>query len=192
MLSCEQAAASSTPMTRSAFLWMSSRWVSWRFLGEEAIQLIEACIIFHDAIRTASTTGDLYTYTSMRTSTWTSMWTISPPKLIASATSWPSYVVLVCGPGDFLQFYTTFVRPTVEYAAPVWHAGITAKQCDQLEAIHPTLLTQDHLSQPVIPPGPAPYSSADPPRQACQPVQNFRSFVAGKRRPGPLVPKPAQ
>ena len=34
-----------------------------------------------------------------------------------------------------LQFYTTFVRPTVEYAAPVWHAGITAKQCDQLEAV---------------------------------------------------------
>ena len=36
---------------------------------------------------------------------------------------------------DLLQFYTTFVRPTVEYAAPVWHAGITAKQRDQLEAI---------------------------------------------------------
>jgi len=36
---------------------------------------------------------------------------------------------------DLLQFYATFVRPTVEYAAPVWHAGITAKQYDQLEAI---------------------------------------------------------
>ena len=31
---------------------------------------------------------------------------------------------------NLLQFYTTFVRPTVEYAAPVWHADITAKQCD--------------------------------------------------------------
>ena len=27
-----------------------------------------------------------------------SMWTTSPPKLIASATSWPSYIVLACRP----------------------------------------------------------------------------------------------
>ena len=27
------------------------------------------------------------------------MWTISPPKLMASATSWPSYVLLACRPG---------------------------------------------------------------------------------------------
>ena len=33
------------------------------------------------------------------TSDGTSTWTISPPELIASATSWPSYVVLACRPG---------------------------------------------------------------------------------------------
>ena len=36
---------------------------------------------------------------------------------------------------DLLRFYTTFVRPTVEYAAPVWHASLTGKQSDKVEAV---------------------------------------------------------
>ena len=32
-------------------------------------------------------------------------------------------------------FYTTFVRPTVECAAPVWHPDITDKLSDKLEAV---------------------------------------------------------
>ena len=57
---------------------------------------------------------------------------------------------------------------------------------------HPTFLIQGHLSRPVILQGPAPYLSTDPLRLACQPVHNFRGFVADARRSDPLVSKPAQ
>ena len=34
-----------------------------------------------------------------------------------------------------LRFYTTFIRPTLEYAAPVWHPGLTQQLSEQLEGV---------------------------------------------------------
>jgi len=39
--------------------------------------------------------------------------------------------------GDILHFYTTVIRPVLEYACPVWHTSITNEQClESIEAIH--------------------------------------------------------
>ena len=46
-----------------------------------------------------------------------------------------------------IQFYTTFVKPTFEYAAPVWHASIKAKQRDQLEAVQRSALSTIYPDQ---------------------------------------------
>ena len=101
-------------------------------------------------------------------------WDQQVDNMTAKSNSKSYFLTVPCCAGvhtrDLIQFYTTFVRPTVKYTAPVWHVSITAKQRDQLEAIHPTFLTQDHLSRPVIPPRPTSYWSADPSYQACQPV----------------------
>jgi len=37
--------------------------------------------------------------------------------------------------GDMLHFYTTVIRPVLEYAYPVWHTSITNEQCIRLESI---------------------------------------------------------
>jgi len=34
-----------------------------------------------------------------------------------------------------LHFYTTVIRPVLEYACPVWHTSITNEQCIRLESI---------------------------------------------------------
>jgi Domain of unknown function (DUF1891) len=36
---------------------------------------------------------------------------------------------------DLLMFYTTVIRPVLEYASVVWHHSITAAQSDRLEAL---------------------------------------------------------
>ena len=36
---------------------------------------------------------------------------------------------------DLLHFYTAIVRPVLEYACLVWHAGLTARQCNTIENI---------------------------------------------------------
>ena len=36
---------------------------------------------------------------------------------------------------DLLHFYTTVVRPILEYACPVWHSGLTNAQSDALESM---------------------------------------------------------
>ena len=36
---------------------------------------------------------------------------------------------------DLILIYTSFVRPTVEYATPVWSSGITKQQCNTIERI---------------------------------------------------------
>ena len=36
---------------------------------------------------------------------------------------------------DLLHFYTTVVRPVLEYACPVWHPGLTAAHCELLESV---------------------------------------------------------
>ena len=36
---------------------------------------------------------------------------------------------------DLLHFYTTVVRPVLEYACPVWHSGLTAAHCELLESV---------------------------------------------------------
>jgi len=37
---------------------------------------------------------------------------------------------------DLLCFYTTIIRPVLEYACPVWHSSLTAAQSRALESIH--------------------------------------------------------
>jgi hypothetical protein len=39
------------------------------------------------------------------------------------------------GVEHLLKFYTTYVRPTLDYAAPVWHPGISAQLSDRLESV---------------------------------------------------------
>ncbi|KAI8489106.1 hypothetical protein Bbelb_330910 [Branchiostoma belcheri] len=36
---------------------------------------------------------------------------------------------------DLIQVYTSYVRPVVEYCAPVWHSGLTSSQTVRLERI---------------------------------------------------------
>ena len=36
---------------------------------------------------------------------------------------------------DLLRTYTVFIRPTVEYAAPVWHSSLSNSQSSEIEAI---------------------------------------------------------
>ena len=36
---------------------------------------------------------------------------------------------------DMLHFYVGFIRPVLEYAAPVWHTSLTNEQSDHLESI---------------------------------------------------------
>jgi len=37
--------------------------------------------------------------------------------------------------GDLVCFYTTVIRPVLEYASVVWHHGLTQAQADRLEAL---------------------------------------------------------
>ena len=36
---------------------------------------------------------------------------------------------------DLLPYYVSLIRPTLEYACPVWHSSITSEQSDTLENI---------------------------------------------------------
>ena len=36
---------------------------------------------------------------------------------------------------DLVSIYCSYVRPVLEYCAPVWHSGLTDKQNDQIERI---------------------------------------------------------
>ena len=38
-------------------------------------------------------------------------------------------------PPDHLRIFTSFVRPILEYTAPVWHFGLTAEQSVRLERV---------------------------------------------------------
>ena len=38
-------------------------------------------------------------------------------------------------PQDLLVIYKSIVRPTVEYASPVWHTGLTDQQTKEIERI---------------------------------------------------------
>ena len=42
--------------------------------------------------------------------------------------------------GDLVRCYCTFVRPLLEYAAPVWHPGLTIQQSDVLEQVQRQVL----------------------------------------------------
>ena len=43
-------------------------------------------------------------------------------------------------PNELVKVYTSLVRPTVEYACQVWHAGLTSAQTDMLESIQERVL----------------------------------------------------
>ena len=49
---------------------------------------------------------------------------------------------------DLIMFYTTFVRPTLEYAAPMWHASISDALSDKLEGVHRSSLKTIYQSCP--------------------------------------------
>ena len=36
---------------------------------------------------------------------------------------------------DLLHYYKSVIRPTIEYACPVWQSGLTNEQCDRLESL---------------------------------------------------------
>lgn len=36
---------------------------------------------------------------------------------------------------DLLHFYTSFIRPVLEYACPAWHTSITTDQCNRIEYV---------------------------------------------------------
>ena len=36
---------------------------------------------------------------------------------------------------DMLRFYIADIRPVIEYAAPVWHTGLTAELAESLESV---------------------------------------------------------
>ena len=42
--------------------------------------------------------------------------------------------------GDLVRCYCTFVRPLLEYAAPVWHPGLIIQQSDVLEQVQRQVL----------------------------------------------------
>ena len=35
-----------------------------------------------------------------------------------------------------VKVYNTYIRPLLEYCAPVFHAGLTARQAQQIERVH--------------------------------------------------------
>ena len=43
-------------------------------------------------------------------------------------------------PNELVKVYTSLVRPTVEYACQVWHAGLTKGQTEMLESIQERVL----------------------------------------------------
>ena len=45
---------------------------------------------------------------------------------------------------QLLKFYTTFFRPGLEYAASVWHSGITQKLSDNIERVQQASLSIIH------------------------------------------------
>jgi len=46
---------------------------------------------------------------------------------------------------DLLCFYSTVIRPVLEYACPVWHSSLTAAQTKALESYHLSLLIRAGL-----------------------------------------------
>jgi len=38
-------------------------------------------------------------------------------------------------PDDLYHFYTTVIRPILEYACPVWHSSLTVEHSNRIEAI---------------------------------------------------------
>ena len=36
---------------------------------------------------------------------------------------------------DLYHFYTTVIRPILEYACPVWHSGLTVEHSNRIEVI---------------------------------------------------------
>ena len=94
-------------------------------------------------------------------------------------------------PAHLVHFYITFIRPILEYAAPVWHPGLTQRQSHQLEtvqrlalrSIYPALPYRLALLTTGLP------RLADRRRQLCHDFANsaiespdFRHWFPGRRR----------
>ena len=66
-------------------------------------------------------------------------WGLHVESVISKANSRRYFLVVLrragLSPAHLLRFYITFVRPILEYAAPVWHPGLTQCQSQQLETV---------------------------------------------------------
>ena len=51
-------------------------------------------------------------------------------------------------PAHVVRFYITFIRPILEYAAPVWHPGLTQRQPHQLETVQRIVLRSIYPAPP--------------------------------------------
>ena len=51
-------------------------------------------------------------------------------------------------PAHLVRFYIRFIRPILEYAAPVWHPGLTQRQSHQLETVQRLALRSIYRALP--------------------------------------------
>jgi hypothetical protein len=73
--------------------------------------------------------------------------------IITNNLRWDEHITLICSKAnkrlhylkllkrcsvsadDLLNYYKSVIRPTIEYACPVWQSGLTKEQCDRLESL---------------------------------------------------------
>ena len=75
-------------------------------------------------------------------------WDQHVDSLICTANGKRDFMVVLrragVGAPHLITFYTVFIRPTLEYAAPVWHPGLTHRLSDDLERIQRLCLRTIH------------------------------------------------
>lgn len=82
--------------------------------------------------------------------------------IVSNNLSWDEHINFICSkankrlhflkllkrsrmsPEDMLQYYTSIIRPVIEYACPLWQSGLTNLQRNQLEAIQKRALRIIH------------------------------------------------
>ena len=76
------------------------------------------------------------------------MWSRSSPRPIAGNISLVVLRRAGVMPAHQVRFYIIFICPILEYAAPVWHPGLTQRQSHQLETVQRLAL---HSIYPALP-----------------------------------------
>ena len=69
-------------------------------------------------------------------------WDQQIDSMVAKANTRKYFITILkrSGVDDLVRCYCTFVRPLLEYAAPVWHPGLTIQQSDVLEQVQRQVL----------------------------------------------------